>query len=289
MIRGILLALAAAGVYGFLGVSLEVVGKRGYPIWVFNLYKMLTGFLLGLGATLLMHLPLYVPKLLWLGLAGALCFPLTAAAYLTASRERDIAANWTILNLSVVLPIVASVWWFGDSFTWPKGIGVIFTLVAIFLIGGGFQGVSWRTFKGSWASYIAVAFLLNGWLVVMFRFVPSRLGPVFTLYFYGLSVLLVIPILWATGGPWIPTRSNLGIAVVSAVSHWSGVILTITALGVVAKVSHEAGLVVYPITNGLVIPVGVILGALILRQKIGLRAAAGVVCGMIALAILSLS
>jgi len=127
MVQGILLALTAAVVYGFLGVSLEVVGKRGYPIWVFNLYKKLTGFLLGLAVTLLMHLPLYLPNLLWLGLVGALSFPLTAAAYLTASRERDIAANWTILNLSVVLPIVASVWWFDDRFTWPKAIGVIFT------------------------------------------------------------------------------------------------------------------------------------------------------------------
>ncbi len=289
MTEGILLALAAALIYGVLGISLEVVGKRRYPIWVFNFYKMLTGFLLGLAVALALRLPLYVPRLMLLGLIGAATFPLTAAAYLTAARERNIAANWTILNLSVVLPILFSVWWFGDKFSWWKGIGVAFTLVAIVLIGDGFRGVSIRSLKGSWLGWIGLAFLLNGWLVVMFRFVPPSLGPVFTLYFYGFSVLLVIPILWWTGNSWRPSRAVLGLAAVSAVAHWSGIILTIVALATVARVSHQAGLIVYPITNGFVIPAGVILGIVILKQKISLLTGAGVVCGMIALAILSLS
>lgn len=289
MTKGILLALAAAWIYGLLGISLEVAGKRLYPIWVFNLFKMLTGFLLGLVTTLLLRLPLYVPKLFWLGLVGALTFPLTTAAYLRASRERDIAANWTILNLSVVLPILISVWWFGDQFTWAKGIGVIFTVAAIILIGGGFQGLTLDSLKGGWFGYISIAFLLNGWLVVMFRFVPASLGPLFTLYFYGLSVLLVIPIQWASGESWRPTRAVLGIAAFSALTHWSGIILTILALTAVANVSRQAGLIVYPITNGLVIPAGVLLGMFLLKQKISLRTGIGVLCGMIALAILSLS
>jgi drug/metabolite transporter (DMT)-like permease len=289
MTKGILLAFAAAWIYGLLGISLEVAGKRRYPIWVFNLFKMLTGFLLGLATTLLLRLPLYAPKLFWLGLIGAVTFPLTTAAYLRAARERDIAANWTILNLSVVLPILFSVWWFGDQFSWAKGIGALFTFAAIVLIGGGFEGLTLDSLKGGWFGYIGIAFLLNGWLVVMFRFVPPTLGPLFTLYFYGMSVLLVIPIQWASREPWRPTRAVLGIAAVSALTHWSGIILTILALAAVARVSHQSGLIVYPITNGLVIPAGVLLGVLLLKQQVSLRTGVGVLCGMIALAILSLS
>ena len=279
----------AAGTYGLLGISLEVAGKRRYPIWTFNLYKMLTGFLLGLATTLLLRLPLYVPQLFWLGLVGALTFPLTTAAYLRAARERDIAANWTILNLSVVLPILFSVWWFGDHFSWTKGIGAIFTIAAIVLIGGGFQGLSLDALKRGWFFYIGIAFLLNGWLVVMFRFVPPTLGPLFTLYFYGMSVLLVFPIKWATEDGWVPTRATLRIAAVSALTHWTGIILTILALAAVARVSNQSGLIVYPITNGLVIPAGVLLGVVLLKQKVNIRTGVGVACGMIALAILSLS
>jgi drug/metabolite transporter (DMT)-like permease len=250
---------------------------------------MLTGFLLGLATTLLLRLPLYIPRLFWLGLVGALTFPLTTAAYLRAARERDIAANWTILNLSVVLPILFSVWWFGDQFSWAKGIGAMFTVAAIVLIGGGFQGMTLNSLKGGWFLYIAIAFLLNGWLVVMFRFVPPTLGPLFTLYFYGMSVLLVVPIKWATEKAWRPTQAILKIAAVSALTHWVGIILTILALAAVARVSHQSGLIVYPITNGLVIPAGVLLGVVVLKQKVSLRIGAGVACGMIALAILSLS
>lgn len=289
MTKGILLALVAAGTYGLLGISLEVAGKRRYPIWTFNLYKMLTGFLLGLATTLVLHLPLNVPKLFWLGLVGALTFPLTTAAYLRAARERDIAANWTILNLSVVLPILFSVWWFGDQFSWAKGIGAVFTIAAIVLIGGGFQGLTFNSLKGGWFAYIGIAFLLNGWLVVMFRFVPPTLGPLFTLYFYGMSVLFVIPIKWATEKGWRPTRAILKIAGASALTHWVGIILTILALAAVARVSQQSGLIVYPITNGLVIPAGVLLGRILLKQRVSVRTGVGVACGMIALAILSFS
>jgi drug/metabolite transporter (DMT)-like permease len=289
MTNGILLAFAAAVIYGLLGISLEIAGKRSYPIWLFNLFKMLTGFLLGLAATLILKLPLFVPKLFWLGLVGALTFPVTTAAYLKASRERNIATNWTILNLSVVLPILFSVWWFGDAFSWTKGVGIVFTILAILLIGGGFHDITLRSLKGGWLGWISIAFLLNGWLVVMFRFVPSNLGPLFTLYFYGLSVLLVLPIQLATRTSWRPTKGLVGMAAISALTHWCGIILTILALAAVAKVSNQAGLIVYPITNGLVIPAGVVLGVILLKQRVGLRVSLGVLCGMAALGILSLS
>ncbi len=289
MTIGILLALAAASIYGLLGISLEIAGKRGYPVWTFNLFKMLTGFLLGLAASLLLKLPLYAPKFFWLGLVGALTFPLTTAAYLKASRDRNIATNWTILNLSVMLPILFSILWFGDKFSWTKATGILLTLLAIVLIGGGFRSLEPRSLKGGWLGWISLAFLLNGWLAVMFRFVPPALAPLFTLYFYGLSGLLVAPIAWKTDRFYRPSRALIGVAAFSALTHWCGIVLTILALGAVAKTSSQAGLIVYPITNGLVIPAGVILGMILLKQKISLRSGVGVLCGMIALAILSLS
>jgi hypothetical protein len=112
---------------------------------------------------------------------------------------------------------------------------------------------------------------------------------VFTLYFYGFSMLFVVPIILYKRDSWRPSRAVLGIAAVAAVSHWCGMVLTIFALAAVAKVSQQAGLIVYPITNGLVIPAGVALGIMILRQKINAQTAWGMVCGMIALVLLSFS
>jgi drug/metabolite transporter (DMT)-like permease len=134
MTQGILLALLAATIYGFLGISFEIAAKRHYPVWDVIVYKQLTGFVIGLVFAIVKGLPLYEPRLIGLGLLGAVAYLVTLAAYLTASRERDIAANWTVVNLSVVVPILISIFWFKDAFTIMKALGVAFTLASIVLI-----------------------------------------------------------------------------------------------------------------------------------------------------------
>jgi drug/metabolite transporter (DMT)-like permease len=289
MTQGILLALLAATIYGFLGISFEIAAKRHYPVWDVIVYKQLTGFVIGLVFAIVKGLPLYEPRLIGLGLLGAVAYLVTLAAYLTASRERDIAANWTVVNLSVVVPILISIFWFKDAFTIMKALGVAFTLASIVLIGG---GGGRKTSAGSppsrWMRYISIAFLLNGVLVILFRFVPENSSALFTVYFYGISFLLMLPYKLARRTGVVPDRNLYLVSAMGAVTHWSGIMLTMAALAVVGHVSSQAGVIVYPITNGLVIPIGVLLGAWLLKQHLNLRTAVGVVMGMAALALLFL-
>lgn len=289
MTHGILLALAAALVYGFLGVSYDIAAKRHYQIWDVILYMQFTGFVIGLAVTMFLGIPFYNLRLLTMGLAGAVTFVGGVACYLQASRERDIAANWTIVNLSVVLPILVSVWWFKDAFSSATGLGVIFTLASIVVIGGGFQRTTAAGRASSWFAYIGLAFFLNAWLVVLLRFVPAGYGPIFTAYLYGIGFLLVLGYKLAGDRRWATEGALIGISAAAAVTHWSGLKFTMAALVVVGRVSSQAGLVVHPITNGLVIPVAVVLGALLLKQTINFRSGMGVVLGMVAMVLLSLS
>lgn len=278
MIQGILLALLAALVYGFLGISFEVAGKRRYNVWDVILYKQAFGLVIGLGVWVFGNVPFYDARLIWLGLIGALSYIAGLAAYLTASRERDIAANWTIVNLSVVLPILVSVVWFGDAFTLVKGMGVLFTLLSVIAIGGGFQGV--EAGGSRWLRAIAVAFFFNSWLVILFRFVPAGSEALFTVYFHSLSIpFLAAYKLWKEP-KWHVPGALASVSLLAAVTHWGGIMLTMLALVQVGRVSAQAGVIVYPITNGLVIPVGVLLGLLLLKQKIRLRTGIGVAFGM---------
>ena len=189
MTHGIMLALAAAFIYGFLALSYEVAAKRHYQIWDVLLYMQFTGFLIGLAVTTFLGLPFYDLRLLSMGLAGAATFVAGVACYLQASRERDIAANWTIVNLSVVLPILVSVWWFKDAFSLAKGLGVLFTLASIVMIGGSFQQTKVAGHSSRWFVFISLAFFLNAWLVTLLRFVPSGRGTPF----YRLSLRNRIP------------------------------------------------------------------------------------------------
>lgn len=291
MTQGILLALLAATIYGFLGISFELAAKRHYPVWDVIVYKQLTGFVIGLVCAIWMGLPLFHPRLVGLGLVGAVAYVVTLAAYLTASRERDIAANWTIVNLSVVVPILISIFWFKDAFTLMKALGVGFTLASIVLIGGGGdpKKANVHLVGGSrWFRFILIAFLLNGVLVILFRFVPEGLSALFTVYFYGISFLLVLPYKIVRRTALLPGRDLYLVSALGAITHWSGIMLTMAALAAVGHVSAQAGVIVYPITNGLVIPVGVLLGAWLLKQHLHVRTALGVGMGMAALALLFL-
>jgi drug/metabolite transporter (DMT)-like permease len=288
MTLGILLALLAAFVYGFLGISFEIAGKRHYDIWNVMLYKQITGFFIGVAFTAITRGPLFHPTLLWLGLLGATTYVITLSAYLVASRQRDIAANWTIVNLSVMLPILISVLWFKDAFTATKVFGTVATLASIVAIGGGLAGAGEATANAKWIRYIAVAFLFNGWLAILFRFVPEGYSGLFTVYFYGWSIPLVLIVKLIQRTDWKIEKGLIPVSILGAGTHWAGIMLTMAALSRVGRVSAQAGVIVYPITNGLVIPVGVLLGVILLKQSIQKRTAMGVVLGMAALALLSL-
>jgi len=282
-VNAILLALLASLIYGFLGICFQIAGERRLQILDFMFLKQLIGFLLGLILSLYMGVPIYQPRLVLLGSIGALSYIITLGAYLKATREREIAASWTVVNLSVAFPIASSVLWFGDPFTWTKAVGVILTLLSIIFISGGFKPESWKNVNVTWFKWILVAFLFNGWLAALFRFVKSDEGPLFTTYFYGLSFLyLLIPPLWKRQLPKV-NKTMLWVSAGGAFTHWAGIVLTILALNLIAPVTNSPGVIIYPITNGLVIPVGVLLGMILLKEKTNRSTATGVVCGVAAL------
>lgn len=288
MIEGILLSLLAATTYGLLGVSYEVAAKRGYRIWDVVSYMQLTGLVIGSVITAFWGLPLFDGHLLALGFLGAATFVGSIACYLMASRERDIGANWTIVNLSVVLPILVSILWFHDTFTALKAVAIICTILSIVVIGGGFKGAIGGGHAVRWMKYIALAFFLNAWLPTLLRFVPEGNSALFTTYLYGIGFLLVQGYKLVLDRRWPAEKGLITVSMSAAATHWSGIMLTMAALAVVGRVSSEAGVVVYPITNGLVIPVGVLLGVWLLKEKVLPRTKIGIALAVVALVFLSL-
>lgn len=284
MILGITLALLASLIYGFLGVTFEAAAKRNYAPWDFIFWKQLCGTVMIFGIVLARGETLVSVEVLKLAAIGAVSYVLTCLCYLIASRERDIAANWTILNLSVLGPLAVSILWFGDRFTPTKGAGTLLTLAAIVLIGGKSK---FSQASPKWFTYILGAFLLNGVLASLFRWVPEGRAFLFVAYFYALSCALALPFKLMMRNPSAPTKGLVAWGAGGALSHCAGMLLTMAALAAVGQVSGQAGLIVYPITNGFVIPLGVVLGAVILRQKIAGRSQLGVALGMAGLLLLS--
>ena len=288
MTEGILLSLLAATAYGLLGVSYELAAKRRYGIWDVVSYMQLTGLVIGAVISALLGLPFFNIRLLAIGFLGAATFVGSIACYLKASQERDIGANWTIVNLSVILPILFSILWFHDTFTAAKASAIVFTILSILIIGGGFKGAAGGEYPFRWAKYIALAFFLNAWLPTLLRFVPEHYSALFTTYLYAIGFLLVqgYKLLWDRH--WPAEAGLIKVSMSAAATHWSGIMLTMAALTVVGRVSSEAGIIVYPITNGLVIPVGVLLGVWLLKERINRRTKIGIALAVAALVFLSI-
>jgi drug/metabolite transporter (DMT)-like permease len=286
MISGVLLALLASLAYGFLGVIFEAAAKREYAPWDFIFWKQLCGSVMTFAIAAAMNSMLYNPRVLLLAALGALSYVLTCVCYLTASRERDIAANWTILNLSVLVPLSVSVLGFGDRFTITKAAGAGLTLAAIILVGGR-PNLGAAQNASRWTTFILGAFLLNGVLSTLFRWVPEGLSFLFVAYFYFVSCLMAMPFKLREKQAARPTKGLFALGAAGAASHCTGMLLTIAALGSVGKISKQAGIIVYPITNGFVIPLGVIMGAVILKQAIDRRRRFGVAIGMAGVVLLS--
>jgi len=286
MLKGLLIAALATLASGCLGVIYEITGKKRYNIFEFMIYIQGFGLLFGLALTLALRVPLIDRRLFLLAGISSVTYLATLAAYLMAARVRDIGANWSILHLSTVVPVVFSIAYFHDRFTAIKGIGLALVAVAVVVIGGGSRKRLADKLTLSWAMYITIAFLMNGWAAVIFRFVPKESAALFTLYFYGLTFLAVlVRKIFVRGWP----ASGLILAGLGgAAAQWTGVVMTILALDIIAKVNSQAGLIVYPIANGLGTPVGVLLGALLLHQHVSRRAWAGIGCGLVALLCLTL-
>lgn len=99
---GIRLALAAALVYGFLGVALEAAGTRHDPAWLFIFWKQLRGTGLIFAVGLIMRRPLDRPQALGLAAIGAVSSVLTCACYRTASHKGSVRPQFSIFVLLVV-------------------------------------------------------------------------------------------------------------------------------------------------------------------------------------------
>ena len=175
MIEGIFLSLLAATTYGLLGVSYELAAKRRYKILDVVSYMQLTGLVIGSVITAFFGLPFFNTRLLALGFLGAATFVGSIACYLMASRERDIGANWTIVNLSVILPILVSILWFHDTFTALKALAIVFTVLSIVIIGGGFKGAKGGEHGSRWVKYIVLAFFLECMAAYLIEVCPARL------------------------------------------------------------------------------------------------------------------
>ena len=69
------------------------------------------------------------------GLLGGLCAFGATWAILNALRFGKVSTSWTIFGLSLVIPTMASIIFWGERLTLTKGLGFVLVCISIALIG----------------------------------------------------------------------------------------------------------------------------------------------------------
>jgi len=70
-----------------------------------------------------------------IGLVGGLCAFGATWAILNALRFGKVSTSWTIFGLSLVIPTMASIIFWGERLTLTKGLGFVLVCISIVLIG----------------------------------------------------------------------------------------------------------------------------------------------------------
>jgi drug/metabolite transporter (DMT)-like permease len=236
-----------------------------------------------------LHFP---PKVLAIGGAAGLFATLALFAFQTGLKFGKISTSWLVLNLSMSLPILVSIVFFGEKLNWIKMAGVAMVLLAILMLwfdkktdmtlhGGNNPAV--RGHHTKWLFLMILAFVFNGLAGLTQKVLVEAGQKDFTWQFY--TTLYVVALLLTTGFAVVkkmrPTRREIITGFIMAVGSVAGNVLITLALG-----NGVAAAVAFPVGNGGSLTLVVLAGVLFFKERIHPVGRLGIACGICAILVL---
>jgi drug/metabolite transporter (DMT)-like permease len=232
------------------------------------------------------------PKaVLVIGGCTGLIASLTLFIFQTGLKYGKISTSWLIINLTTAVPVLISIFVFGEKLNASKGVGVLLVFVAIVMLWFDKKAdlqksalenpSSGKTDKSKWLPLMMLTFLGQGLAsssqkVLVEANVANYVWQFLIIFYW--SGFLVILSLSVMREAW-PNRREIVTALVMAVCSVIGNASMTMALKTVK------GSIAYPASNGSLLLV-VLGGVLLFREKIHPVGIAGIACGISAILIL---
>jgi len=295
MTVGYLLLLTSLAAFGMLGIFHKIAdhpGCRPKMIAVILLFWGGVMTTLYTAAANAKGLVFPGPVLLIGSCGGALC-GLTLFGFQTGLRLGKISTSWLILNLSIGIPILLSVFLFGEKVNVGKIIGILLVLAAVVMMWmdkridlppTGADGDPLLN-KSKWLPLMLLSFAGNGLAMSCQKVLVEVKQGDYVWQFYIVvywSGFIVMLLLSALREAW-PNRREYATAFVMAICSVIGNISMTTAL------KSVKGTVAYPVNSGGSLSLVVLVGVVFFREKIHPVGMAGIVCGISAILILALT
>ena len=241
---------------------------------------------------------LHFPReVLLIGALGGVFSSLALFAFQAGLKFGKISTSWLVINLSMSVPILLSIFSFGEKLNATKAVGITLVIAAIILL--------WRdkkidlaksltektnlpgAQKSKWLLLMVLAFMANGVSASTSKLLgEAGFGDyawqfVTVLYWAGFGLMMILNLVNGSR----PNRREFGIALVMAVGSVIGNVCLTKALDVKMP-GHVDGSIGYPIGNGGSLTLVVLAGVLFFKEKIHPIGIAGIVCGLTAILIL---
>ena len=132
---GVFYAILAIVVFGVLGISYKLSDKLNCDQQQVNLFMFLSAGI----ATLVWGLLTHRMELAWQAVAlgcvmGLICY-ISVVAFRKAAALGRISTSWTVINLALIVPVMASIFIWNEQPEPKHWAGLSLTLLAVVLLG----------------------------------------------------------------------------------------------------------------------------------------------------------
>jgi drug/metabolite transporter (DMT)-like permease len=230
----------------------------------------------------------FPPQVLIIGGVGGTFSGSAIFAFQSGLRFGKISTSWLVINLSMSIPILFSIFLFHEKMNWIKDTGIILVLTAITLMWWDkkldLDKVNRGVFiKSKWLPLMMFAFFANGLAAASQKIlVECGFGDYvwqfyIILYSSGFLLLLLLSLVREP----MPNRREMGAAFVMGASSVTGNVALTLALA-----RAVPGSIAFPIGNGGSLTLVVLAGVLFFKEHVNPVGRFGIACGIFAILLL---
>jgi len=293
---GYLLLLGALIGFATLGIFHKVADHPACrPSMVALMLFFWAGMFTGLYTLLREPQGLHFPsKVLAIGSAGGLFCGLAIFTFQSGLKFGKISTSWLVLNLSMSVPILISLFFYNEKLNWIKVVGIVLVLTAIVMMWRdkkmdlrktGSDAVMVSGHHTKWFWLMALAFVFNGLAAVMQKVLVEAGEQNFTWQFYTVLYWIACVLMLGFGvvSKSLPSKREVATGLIMAIGSVAGNVLITLALGHGVEAA-----VAFPIGNGGSLTLVVLAGVLFFKERVQPIGRMGIAFGLCAILLLML-
>lgn len=290
MTIGYLLLIASLLGFGMLGIFHKVADHPSCrPRIIATILLFWGGLLTTLWTAFFEPKGLHFPKeVLLIGTVGGIFSSLALFTFQAGLKHGKISTSWLVINLSMSIPILLSIFLFDEKINWIKGIGILLVLNAILFMWRDKKldldkAMSGTINKSKWLPLMILAFVANGLAAGSQKVLVERGFGDFAWQFYivlywaGFLLMLLLSLLKEG----MPNRREFGTAFVMGLCSVAGNVALVLALA-----RNVPGSVAFPVGNGGSLTLVVLAGVLFFKEHVNPIGRLGIACGLSAILLL---